>query len=181
MKKALKAALEVALAEQMPAALGERYSRFRLLPRGEGFVYPGEIVFADTSRPMSGRFISFIPDQKRNAFTVELGWSADGRFPAAPMRPSTDPEMRAAAAPASGFVRLSEFYSRLGEDWDVAPIDAVDPTSVTRSMELEVRELDPQEALALIRPLVEDATRKVQAYAPDFFDSLDRVTGPGSK
>jgi hypothetical protein len=180
MKKELKAALEMALEEEVPAGLGECYSRLRRLPRGEGFVHPGEIVFADTSRPTPGRFISFIPDQKRNTFTVELGWSADGRFPVASMRPSTDPETVASAAPSSGFVRLSEFYSRVGEDWGVAPIDALDLASVTRFMELELRKFDPQEALALIRPLVEDAIRKLQEYAPDFFDSLDRVTGPGS-
>lgn len=181
MKKELKAALETALTEQVPTGLDEGYSRLRNLPRGEGVVYPGEIVFADTSRPTSGRFISFIPDAKRNAFTVELGWSADGRFPVASMRPSTDPETVAAAAPSSGFVRLSELYSHLGEDGDVAPIDALDPASVTRFMELELRKLDMQEAQALIRPLVEDAIRNLQKYAPGFFDLLDCVAGPGSK
>ena len=174
MKKELKAALEAVLAEQVPAKLGERYSRLKRLPKGEGFlVIPGELVYADTSQPTLGRFVSFIPDQKRHAFTVELGWSVDGQFPAVSMRPSIRLEEAVSAAPSRGFVRLSEFYSRLGEDWDVVPMNVLDPASFTRFMEFEMRKPDPQEARTLVRPLVEDALHKLQKHLPGFFDSLE--------
>jgi hypothetical protein len=172
MKRQLRAALEALLAERVPAALGPRYVRARL-PRGEGYlVLPGEIAYGDATRGGMGRFVCFVPDQKRPAFTVELAWSADGQFPAATARPSTSPGEALSARPARGFVRLSEFYSRLGEDWDVSPLDVSDPTSLDRWLELEMRELGPEEARALMEPLVADALARLQQYAPSFFDAL---------
>jgi hypothetical protein len=69
------------------------------------------------------------------------------------------------------------FYSRLGEDWDVTPVDALDPASVTHLLELEMRSLEPSEAAGLIRPFVEDACGKLQQFAPAFFDGIILVTG----
>ncbi len=173
MRKPLRLALMAVADEGVPAELGRDFARVPRLPRGEGqLVVPGEIVFADRSRAAPGRFICFIPDQKRNAFTVELGWSADGQFPADTARPSTDPVTAAATKPARGFVRLSEFYSRLGEDWDLTPLDPFDPTTLERMMELELRELGPEEGTSLIRPLVDDAVRKLRQHAPAFFAAV---------
>jgi len=184
MKKELRAALEAVLTEQVPAVLGEQYIRLKRLPKGKEYaLYPGEVVYADTSRPTLGRFISFIPSQKHNAFFIELGWSVDGRFPATSTRGIKSPEEVTSEAPSRGFVRLTEFYSRLGEHWEVEPMDVLDPDSFTRAMEFAMRKLDPQEALALIRPLAEDAIRKVRQYAPGFLDALEerlRSTGEGT-
>jgi hypothetical protein len=174
MKKELRAALQEGLAERLPAALGAGYRRLGRLPKDDGsLVLPGEIVYADITRPDLARFVSFVPIQNRNAFTVELGWSIDGAFPAASSRPSTTPDDAVSEArPRSGFVRLSAFYSSLGEDWDVTPVDALDASSVTRLLELEMRRLDPHEARALIRPLFEDAVARLAEHAPGFFAAL---------
>ncbi len=173
MRKPLRQALVAVAEERVPAELGRHFARATRLPRGEGLlVVPGEIVFADRSRPAPGRFVCFIPDQKRNAFTVELGWSADGNFPAVTARPSTDPVTAASTRPARGFVRLAEFYSRLGEDWDLCPLDPFDPASLDRMMALDLRDLGPAEATFLIRPLVDDALRKLREHAPGFFEAV---------
>ncbi len=174
MKKALRAALAALTEERVPAALGEHYRRLPRLPRGDGYlVLSGEIVFADGSRPARGRFVCFIPDQKRNAFTVELAWSADGQFPGATARPSTGPQAAVSARAARGFVRLSELYTRLGEDWDVTPLDPYDPDSLDRAMQLELRDLGPDEATSLLEPLVDDAIRKLREHAPPFFAAIE--------
>jgi hypothetical protein len=178
MKKELKAALEVATAELVPQALGARFARMKRLPKdGVTMVFPGEIVFQDTSDPSVGRFVCFVPIANRNAFLVELGWSGDGQFPATAMRPSTTPEAERSNRSPCGFVRLTMFYSRLGEDWDVTPVDALDPAPVTHLLELEMRSLEPSEAAGLIRPFVEDACGKLQQFAPAFFDGIILVTG----
>ncbi len=174
MKKELRAALEAVLAQALPAAIGEQYRRLKPLPKGAAYlVCQGEIVYADTSRPTLGRFVSFIPDPKRQAFTVELGWSADGQFPATTARPSTGPELATREGHPRGFVRLSELYTRLGTDWDLLPFDIQDPQWFARVMTLELRHFAPEEATSLIGPLVEDALRKLEQYAPAFFDALE--------
>ncbi len=172
MKRQIRLALEALLAERLPGALGPRYARVRL-PRGDQYlVLPGEIAYGTASPGGPGRFICFIPDQKRSAFTVELAWSADGGFPGATGRPSTSPGEALSARPARGFVRLSEFYSRLGEDWDVMPLDVFDPTAVDRLLAFEMRELDPAEARALLEPLVDDVLVRLKQYAPSFFNTV---------
>ncbi len=174
MTKELRAGLEAVLAHAVPAAIGERYRRLKPLPKGEAYlVRQGEIVYADTSRPAPGRFICFIPDPKRQAFTVELGWSADGQFPATTARPSTGPELAIREGRPRGFVRLSELYTRLGTDWDLLPFDDQDPDWFERVMAFELRDFGPEEATSLVRPLVEDALRKLEQYAPAFFDALE--------
>lgn len=173
MKKELRAALETVLAERLPAVLGAQYGRLRRLPKGEGYLTcQGEIVFADVSSAPIARFISFIPDQKRSAFTVELGWSTDGQFPRASARPNAHPATVISRRLIGGFVRLTELYTGLGEDWDVTPSDPWEPTSVERLIEFQMRHLAPDEAGALLRPLVEDALFKLQKYAAPFFDSI---------
>ncbi len=172
MRKPLRLALVAVADERVPAELGGQFARVRRLPRDAALVLPGEIVFVDGSRRTPGCFICFVPDQKRNAFTVELGWSADGRFPSVTARPSTDPVTAVATKPDRGFVRLSEFYSRLGEDWDLTPLDPLDPASLERMMALELRDLGPEEATSLIRPLVDDAVRRLRQHAPAFFVAL---------
>ncbi len=174
MRRVLRAALESLLAARVPAALGERYRRVPRLPRGAGYlVIPGEIVYADTSRPAPGRFVCFIPDQKRNAFTIELGWSADGQFPGATARPSTGPAAAVSARAERGFVRLSELYTGSGEDWDMVPLDPFDPTSLDRMMDLELRDLAREEGMSLLQPLVDDALRKLREHAPTFFAAIE--------
>ncbi len=178
MKKALRSALVAALAEQVPAVLGAPWQRLKPLPRDAAhLVLQGEIVYADRSRPPMGRFVAFIPDQKAEAFTVELGWSADGQFPSTSARPSTGPAEAVSARAACGFVRLTELYSRLGERWDAEPIDFEDPTSLERFMEFELRDLAAAEAAAMIAPLVAHALEQVRRHAPDFFAALSDATG----
>ncbi len=180
MKKSLRTALDKALGAQVPAVLGPQYRRLKPLPKDPThLVREGEIVFADTSGPRSARFLCFIPDPKRQAFTIELGWSADGQFPVASARPSTGPLEAVSAGLTHGFVRLSELYTRLGTDWDVAPITPEDPASLERFMALEMSALDPEEAAALIEPLLTDALRRVQQHAPAFFDALEGATRSG--
>ena len=162
LKKALRLALERKLADGLPAALGDEYRRLKPLPKGDAhFVLSGEIVYADTSRPVA-RLVSFIPSPKDHAFTVELGWSATGDFPCTTSRPSVHFDTEISELPDEGFIRLSKIYSPLDEDWDLAPSTFEDPDSFRRFIELDARTLNPDAALSLVSPLVDD-----------FFGALD--------
>jgi hypothetical protein len=168
MKKELRSALQ-SLCDEAMAELSPEARRLKRLPKGSG--YPGEIVFGHVL-PGFAAFTSFVPVERSHAFTVELGWSLSGVFPTVGMRPSVGPEQALASPQPAGFVRLSEFYDRSGPVWDVAPINALDPSSFQRFMELEMRTLDPDEAVALLRPLMRDAAERWSAHALDFFAAL---------
>ena len=168
MKKELRSALQ-SLSEEAMAGLSPGASRLKRLPKDSA--YPGEIVFARVC-PGFTAFTCFVPIEQRHAFTVELGWSCDAVFPNVGMRPSVGPEQALASPSSSGFVRLSEFYDRSGPDWDVAPMDARDPASFQRFMDLEMRRPSPEEAAAMLRPFVEDVAERWRRFAPAFFSGV---------
>lgn len=149
------------MAVAAPAAI-----RLKKLPKG--CTYPGEIVYAE-SRVRGTVFTSFIPVDKRHAFTIELGWSSDGVFPSVGMRPSHAP---AAAAGAAGFVRLPEFVDTTGFDWDAVPMDMAVPGSFEKFLVFEMSKPDADEAVRLLSPLIEDAMRVWSLHAPGFFERL---------
>jgi hypothetical protein len=167
MKKELRSAFATlcddAMATAAPSAV-----RLKKIPKASA--YPGELSYAEP-RVGGTAFTSFIPDGKRHAFTVELGWSADGVFPAVDMRPSHSP---AAASGASGFVRLSEFINTAGYAWDAVPMDIAVPGSFERFLAFEMSKPDAEEATRLLRPLLEDAINAWSRHAPGFFE---RVAG----
>lgn len=61
---------------------------------GPPHAFPSEVMY--TKRTLTGRirlFVILVPDAKREAFTVEIGWSTLDRFPELTMRPSGDPQL----------------------------------------------------------------------------------------
>jgi hypothetical protein len=69
--------------------------------------FPGERAFCSRVSDALFNWVVLVPDQKREAFFVELGWSRKGRFPQLTMRPSgTRPEEAGSE---------EEYLCRLGE------------------------------------------------------------------
>ncbi len=50
--------------------------------------FPGEHTYRWPVTANQHAWVVLVPDQKREAFTIELGWSRKGRFPQLTMRPS---------------------------------------------------------------------------------------------
>ena len=76
-------------------------------------VYPGEIMFVRDHASCMRHIISVVPDQKRHAFFIEIGWAADGKHITQSMRPSTSPQSAISNELRSGFVRLSEIFDNI--------------------------------------------------------------------
>lgn len=83
-------------------------------------IFSGETVFRWSPGGGFLGWLLLIPDSKRQAFTLEVGWSDADRFPELGMRPSV---MLGADDPLpveipEGFVRLGGLASRTDEWWD---------------------------------------------------------------
>ena len=103
-------------------------------------LFGGETVFQWAP---GGGFIGWVllvPDSKRQAFTVEVGWSNVGEFPEFGMRPSVmlGPDEPAPVDVPAGFVRLGGLASGTDVWWnlpDPALLEPADLTALQASLE----------------------------------------------
>ena len=121
MSREFSAAVKRAFSEAMPGVA----PAFAPFPRGpKPWACPGEAAYCWAADPSRWAWIIVVPSLKGyNEFTVELGWSRQGRYPAPGMRPSAT---RPTAEHAEW--RLEEYLCRLHavapgvpEWWRVGP------------------------------------------------------------
>ncbi len=178
MKKELKKALDHLLGE---AVEGLGYTRLRKPAVSISTLYPGEVVFEREVTPGLRRWVSFVPDQRRHAFNIELGWSAIEGVAVLSMRPTASPQAAIAERHRVGFVRLVELYDPRGRDWDLFPLDSNTPQAFEAFLRFEMHKPSAEEACTMLTPLVEDAVNKLRVHGDRFFSELETVIGSSSR
>ena len=153
-------------------ALAAPWPTLRRVPKvpADRLPVPGEVQFHELRPDGLHALVAWVPDAQRDAFTVEVGWSIDGDFSVASMRPSLHADNLVPTAP-HGFVRLTALTgARHDRWWDAMPFDAQDPASVRRLMRFMATAPTAAQAEAAMAPLVDDAVALLLREAPVFFD-----------
>lgn len=168
MRKEYGAALRAAFAE----AIGAAHPEFVHARKTNALAaYPGERAYAWRVSETLNCWVVLVPDQKREAFTIELGWSRKGRFPQLSMRPSGYRPHQAAAE--------EEYLCRLGElsrgtDWwwtiEDLPLDATEE-QMTAYIVAQTKPIAPDEARARIEPLVREALAELARFGLPYLEA----------
>ncbi len=156
----MRKAYTQALRELFAEALSHTSPEFQAVRKHEPLVgVPGERAFRRVVSPEVVQWLVLVPDQKREAFYLELGWSRQGRFPQLSMRPSF---VRPADAGAEDevLIRLRELAGENDMGWTIEE----PPLGGTRDEMMayivaQTAPLTPEVAQALVAPLVEEALR----------------------
>lgn len=170
-RKAVRAAFTEGLAEAAPG-----FERVRV---SSPLLFGGETVFRWSPRGGVVGWLLVVPDAKRQAFTVEVGWSSSDRFPEFGMRPSVmlgagDPWP---VEPAEGFVRLGGLANGTDRWWEL-PDPAMERLG---DVEALAASLEPVGDVAAARDAaapVADALAHVTRYAVPFLEELAATRGP---
>lgn len=117
---------------------------------------PGERVWRRVVAADRHLWVAVVPDQNREAFTIELGWSRLGRFPQLSMRPSLA-QPRDAGSPEEYLCRLGAL-SR-GRDWwwviEEPPLGA-GKQALMAYLLAQTQPVAPAVARARVLPLVQE-------------------------
>ncbi len=137
----------------------------------------GEIVYAKITKPeKTGLFIIVFPDMKREAFTLELGWSRKGRFPELPFRPSGSPtQTRTEFAQPEFVCRLANLLGLDDYWWLVQPV--IDPLNddYVELLKASVEPISAEEAELVVKPHVEDAIQKLVEFGLPYLEEYLRA------
>lgn len=154
MRKAYAQALRELFAEGLASASPD----FEFVRRHQPLAgIPGERAFRRTVSPDVVQWLIVVPDLKREAFFLEVGWSRRGRFPQLTMRPSF---VRPADAGPEGevLVRLRELAGENDFGWTIEePPMGGNRDDMLAYMIAQTAPLEPEVARARVAPLVEEA------------------------
>jgi len=130
--------------------------------------FPGERAYRWAVTDSRHAWVVLVPDQKREAFTIELGWSRKGRFPQLTMRPSFA-RPKDAGAEDEYLCRLGEL-SR-GQDWwwtiEELPLDATQDQMMAYIV-AQTQPISPETARSRIMPHVQQAVEEFQGFGIPF-------------
>lgn len=171
----MKKELSKTLAKRVADTLGEMgYSRVNAVSDVVSPAYPGELLFR-TASAQGGlkRFVSFIPDPRRQAFFVELGWAQGDAPLALSMRPTGSPAELLQRKATSGVIRLTELVDGKHHDWDLFPLDADNPDALAAFLTFELQKPSPEEARKLLSPLLADAFGMLCQYGERYFLEIE--------
>ncbi|MDX1375790.1 MAG: hypothetical protein R3357_09530, partial [Burkholderiales bacterium] len=130
--------------------------------------FAGERAFCSRVSEALRHWVVLVPDQKREAFFVELGWSRKRRFPQLAMRPSGTPPEEAGSE--------EEYLCRLGElargsdfGWlvEALPMDASQDEMLAYIV-AQTKPIAADVARARVVPHVEEALREFVQYGLPF-------------
>lgn len=130
--------------------------------------FPGERAFCWRVSQALFQWVVLVPDQKREAFFVELGWSRKGRFPQLTMRPSgIRPEK---AGPQEEYLcRLGELSRGSDFGWPIEEL-ATDASQdeVLSYIVAQTKPIAAEVARDRVVPRVEEAIRELVEYGLPF-------------
>ncbi len=129
------------------------------------YVGPGETIYEKIVNTTTRVFVILIPDSKREAFMLEIGWSKLGRFPELPMRPSGRPTPDRLEFERTEFVcRIEKLYDPTFSYWYIQPtINPFEDTAVD-SAKSSAQPLTPDSVEKLVRPTVLAAIEKLVKF-----------------
>ncbi len=139
--------------------------------------FPGERAFCSRVSETLLNWVVLVPDQKREAFFVELGWSRKGRFPQLTMRPSGTRPAEAGSE--------EEYLCRLGElsrggdfGWEIEALAAdASQDEMLAYIVAQTRPIAADVARDRVVPHVEEALREIVQYGLPF---LRKHAQPGA-
>jgi hypothetical protein len=129
---------------------------------------PGERAYRWTVTENEHAWVVLVPDQKREAFAIELGWSRKGRFPQLTMRPSY-------AHPKDAGLE-DEYLCRLGElargtDWwwmiEELPLCATQD-QIMDYIIAQTKPISPEAARSRVIPHVQEAIEDFERFGLPF-------------
>ena len=150
------------LPQFLPVAIKSRYA------------WPGSRIFRWAAAPSLHFFVELFFDAKGDdAFGVEVGWSALGRYPELPVRPG----FGAAFDKPEHWVRLSALYSPVGGMWSLETAEGTPGArgeSIGRSPQVVagLPSIPFDQALARVGPCVGDAVDKLILHALPYFHEV---------
>lgn len=131
-------------------------------------VVPGERAYRWAFTERQHMWVVLVPDQKREAFTIELGWSRLGRFPQLTMRPSFA-RPKEAGSEDEYLCRLGEL-SR-GQDWwwviEELPLNFSQEQFMAYIM-AQTKPISPETARSRVSPLVNEAVSEFERFGLPF-------------
>lgn len=146
------------------------------------YIFPGETLYYRVLKGSIHCFIILVPSQKdTDEFTIEIGWSNQGRFPEC-MRPSLElPTPARTEFQQSEYIcRLSYLWTREDLWWQIgatAKLDLLKPEDQIQALMARVQPVSPEEAKAAVRGPVEDAISRITAYAIPYLNELASSQG----
>ena len=173
-RKAVRKAFTLGLAETAP--------EMKPVKVDSPLLFSGETVFRWSPGAGFMGWLLLVPDQKRQAFTVEVGWSNQKRFPALGMRPSVmlGPDDPLPFDQPEGFVRLGALTSRT-DRWWALPDPAMENPGSIRALKASLEPLDQSTAdRDAERPVAEALSEFAESGMP-FLEAMAKqagVTGP---
>jgi hypothetical protein len=129
---------------------------------------PGERAYRWIVAENDHAWVVLVPDQKREAFTIELGWSRKSRFPQLSMRPSL--------AHPKDVGSEDEYLCRLGElvrgtDWwwiiDKLPLFTTQD-QIMDYIGTQTKPISPEVARLRVMPHVHEAIEEFQRFGLPF-------------
>jgi hypothetical protein len=130
--------------------------------------FPGERAYRWIVTPNEHSWVVLVPDQKREAFTVELGWSRKTRFPQLTMRPSSARPKD--AGPEDEYLcRLRELAR--GTDWwwmiEELPLCATQD-QIMDYIIAQTKPISPEAARSRVTPHVQEAIEDFERFGIPF-------------
>jgi hypothetical protein len=129
---------------------------------------PGERAYRWIVAENEHAWVVLVPHQKREAFTIELGWSRESRFPQLTMRPSLAHPKNAGPG--------DEYLCRLGElargtDWwwtiEELPLFATQD-QIMDYIVAQTKPISPETARSRVMPHVQEAIEEFQRFGLPF-------------
>jgi hypothetical protein len=171
-----------ALRDKFDREMKARLPAFKLLKAKSMYLFPGERVYCRSPKESIYCVIILVPSRKdTDEFTIEIGWSKQGRFPELGMRPSGPP------TPTRTEFGETEFVCRLGELWTredvwwpfgtIVKFDPLNPKDQIAALMAMTRPISSEEANAAVQGPVEDAIARLQTYAVPYLDEFARSQG----
>ncbi len=158
-----------ALRELFTVGLARACPQFTLVKKHSTLAgFPGERAYCWRISETVILWVVLVPDGKREAFFVELGWSKKGRFPQLTMRPSL------ARPPDAG--AEEEYLCRLGElsrgndfGWVVEELRlGATQQEVMAYITAQTQPISPDVARARVLPHAEEALRELVQHGLPF-------------
>jgi hypothetical protein len=169
-----------ALGEVFADGLAHACPDFTLVKKHSALAgFPGERAYCWRISETVFVWVVLIPDQKREAFFVELGWSRKARFPQLTMRPSWTRPNDAGSE--------EEYLCRLGESsrgndfgWVVEELRVgATPEEMMAYIVAQTQPLSPEVARSRVVSRVKEALRELVQYGLPFLRKHAQPGAPG--
>ena len=146
----------------------EKLPDFRPAKISNIYFTPGDRAFEKKVGNEVLYWINLNVNQKFECFTVEIGWSAIGRWPELSMRPSPiRPDYNSEFEEQEYITRLPFLWTQDDYWFEIEPFN---PGSDLESLKKQVEPIEDDKAHEKVAPVVEECTDRIVQYAIPYFE-----------